>query len=184
MYSRFSFNGAPNEAFRPGPFELRVEGGIGAFAAPRPQLLLVSSAGVERNARIGDDEAARKRDIPIVQLNPGGVLNWKFAGEAAVRASGLAYCVVRPTGMSDDAGGTGPALLEASQGDRISGKITRGEVAAVLASVRYTVSAPPSVGFGRTGSSAKVSEIGTSTPVSPLGTAIAMTQPPLPNTWA
>lgn len=27
---------------------------------------------VERNAVIGDDEAARKKDIPIVQLNPGG----------------------------------------------------------------------------------------------------------------
>jgi hypothetical protein len=26
---------------------------------------------VERNALIGDDEAARKADIPIVQLNPG-----------------------------------------------------------------------------------------------------------------
>ena len=32
---------------------------------------MVSSAGVERNARIGDDEEKRKKDIPIVQLNPG-----------------------------------------------------------------------------------------------------------------
>lgn len=132
VYSRFAFNGFPNEAYAPGAFELRLEGGIGAFRAPRPQLVLVSSAGVERNARIGDDEEARKRDIPIVQLNPGGVLNHKYAGEAAVRASGLAYCVVRPTGMSDDGGGGGPALLEASQGDRISGKIARSEVAAVV----------------------------------------------------
>lgn len=36
------------------------------------QVILVSSAGVERNAKIGDDEEARKKDIPIVQLNPGG----------------------------------------------------------------------------------------------------------------
>lgn len=33
---------------------------------------MVSTAAVERNAIIGDDEVARKADIPIVQLNPGG----------------------------------------------------------------------------------------------------------------
>lgn len=30
-----------------------------------------TSAGVERNAIIGDDAAARKADIPIIQLNHG-----------------------------------------------------------------------------------------------------------------
>ncbi|GFH14890.1 uncharacterized protein HaLaN_11023, partial [Haematococcus lacustris] len=34
-----------------------------------------SDPKVERNAIIGDDAEARKRDIPIVQLNPGGTLN-------------------------------------------------------------------------------------------------------------
>ena len=38
---------------------------------PRPAIVFVTSAGVERNAKIGDDETARKADIPIVQLNPG-----------------------------------------------------------------------------------------------------------------
>lgn len=133
VYSRFAFNGFPNDAYTPGPFEIQFEGGIRAYKAPRPQLILVSSAGVERNARIGDDLEARKKDIPIVQLNPGGVLNHKYTGEAAVRASGLSYAVIRPTGMSDDAGAEGPALLEASQGDRISGKVARSDVAAVVA---------------------------------------------------
>lgn len=41
---------------------------------------------------------ARKRDIPIVQLNPGGTLNHKYAGETAVRGSGLPYSVLRSTG--------------------------------------------------------------------------------------
>ena len=41
---------------------------------------------------------ARKRDIPIVQLNPGGTLNHKYAGETAVRGSGLPYSVIRSTG--------------------------------------------------------------------------------------
>jgi len=57
---------------------------------------------VERNARIGDDAAARKADIPIVQLNPGGTLNHKYAGEAAVRGAGLPYAVIRSTGAARD----------------------------------------------------------------------------------
>ena len=82
-----------------GEFSIEIEGGISAYTAPRPALVLVSSAGTERNAIIGDDIRARAADIPIVQLNPGGTLNWKYKGEAAVRASGLPYCVVRPTGL-------------------------------------------------------------------------------------
>jgi len=39
---------------RAGPFELQIQGGIGAYSAPRPQLVVISSAGVERNAIIGE----------------------------------------------------------------------------------------------------------------------------------
>ena len=164
---------------------------------------------MERNAKVGNDEEARKKDIPIVQvrvgarvaslsgraascgacvrwategtstgahelpaclhlpacppaslllpvqLNPGGVLNHKYtggraacacvgplvmywrdlpcaapcrpadrvllplrapaAGEAAVRASGLAYSVLRPTGLTNESE-PGDFLLEAGQG--------------------------------------------------------------------
>lgn len=42
---------------------------------------------------------ARKKDIPILQLNPGGTLNHKYAGETAVRGSGLPYSVIRSTGV-------------------------------------------------------------------------------------
>lgn len=132
VYSRFSFNGFANPAFTPGPFKIEFKDGIQAYRKPRPQILLISSAGVERNALVGNDEEARKKEIPIVQLNPGGVLNYKYEGENAVRASGLPYAVIRPTGMSDNADGAGSALLEISQGDRITGKITRAEVAQVV----------------------------------------------------
>lgn len=64
-------------------------------------------AGVERNAIIGDDAAARKRDIPIVQLNPGGVLNYKYDAECALRASGLPYTIIRCTGVSVGGEGQG-----------------------------------------------------------------------------
>ena len=61
------------------------------------------SGGVERNAVIGDDAEARKADIPIVQLNPGGTLNYKYMGEAAVRGAGVPYTVIRSTGASTQA---------------------------------------------------------------------------------
>ena len=81
---------------------LQVFKGIQAYTEPRPALVFITSAGVERNANIGDDEAARKKDIPIVQLNPGGVLNHKYAGEWAVRTSELRYTVIRSTGDSPE----------------------------------------------------------------------------------
>ena len=62
-------------------------------------LVNVGSGGVERNAIIGDNAEARKADIPIVQLNPGGTLNYKYMGEAAVRGTGLPYTVIRSTGV-------------------------------------------------------------------------------------
>ena len=46
----------------------RSGAGVRGFSEPRPALVFVTSAGVERNALIGDDEAARKADIPIVQV--------------------------------------------------------------------------------------------------------------------
>ena len=47
----------------------QIRGGVQAFREARPALVFVTSAGVERNALIGDDEAARKADIPIVQAS-------------------------------------------------------------------------------------------------------------------
>jgi uncharacterized protein YbjT (DUF2867 family) len=132
VLSRFEFNGLPNYSFRPGAFKLEVAH-IAAWAAPRPALVLLSSAGTERNARIGDDAAARKLDIPIIQLNPGGAMNWKYRGESAFRfaAGGLPYAIIRPTGL--DAGAETAARLELGQGDVFAGRVSRAEVALVAA---------------------------------------------------
>ncbi|CAG9466729.1 unnamed protein product [Pedinophyceae sp. YPF-701] len=136
VYSRFSFNKAANPYCWPGPFQLDIAAsGIQGFRSPRTQVVLLSSAAVERNARVGDDAEARDKEIPIVKLNPGGVLNWKYKGENAVRRSGLRYAVVRSTGMlRDDEQEGGPFLIEARQGDEISGAISRPELAQVLMS--------------------------------------------------
>ncbi|KAK9845099.1 hypothetical protein WJX74_010569 [Apatococcus lobatus] len=131
-HSRFSFNGLPNPRFHDGAFTMEVVGGLHAWRAPRTEVLLVSSAAVERNARIGNDAAARKADIPIVQLNPGGVLNQKYAGETALRSSGAAYTILRPVGLSREKEEES-FELEASQGDRIVGIISRQEVAVLTA---------------------------------------------------
>ncbi|KAG1657278.1 hypothetical protein FOA52_005472 [Chlamydomonas sp. UWO 241] len=131
VLSRFEFNGMPNPCFATGTWKLDMDGGLKAYSATRPQIVMISSAGVERNAIIGDDEAARAADIPIVQLNPGGTLNYKYEAEVAMRAAGFPYCVIRSTGMIDSSEG-GPFLLEADQGDVISGYMGRDEVADII----------------------------------------------------
>lgn len=73
-------------------------GAISGYKEAKPSVVMVTSAGVERNAWIGDNDELRVQDIPIVQLNPTGTLNWKYKGELAVRACGLPYAVIRPVG--------------------------------------------------------------------------------------
>ncbi|MEW5303776.1 MAG: hypothetical protein WDW36_006435 [Sanguina aurantia] len=142
VLSRFEFNKMPNPKHLPGAFELQVEGGLGVFSTPRPQILQISSAGVERNAIIGDDLELRKLDIPIIQLNPGGTLNHKYSAEVAVRASGYPYTVVRFTGTIDSNEG-GPYLMEADQGDVIIGQLSRDDAADVIVAA---LADPESVG--------------------------------------
>lgn len=127
--SRFDFNGMANPKFSPEPFRLEIQGGIDVYKAVRPRVVLLSAAGVERNAIIGDDKEKRKGQIPIIKLNPGGVLNYKYDGENALRSSGVPYAVVRSTGFKED---LGDSLLEASQGDTIIGVMSRDDVASTL----------------------------------------------------
>ncbi len=62
--------------------------------------------------------------------NFGRVLDWKLKGENAVRESGLAYTIIRPGGLTDDSGGASGILID--QGDKISGRISRNDVAAAV----------------------------------------------------
>jgi uncharacterized protein YbjT (DUF2867 family) len=87
-----------------------------AAAAKLDQLVIVSSAGVTRKDHILN----RKFD---------NVLVWKGKGEAAVRASGVPYTIVRPGGLTDKPGGQHGVRLE--QGDRGTGFIPRADVARV-----------------------------------------------------
>lgn len=82
------------------------------------QIVLVSSMGVT------DPDAPLNRMFDNILL-------WKFKGEEAVRNSGVPYTIVRPGGLSNDAGGQ--KLIKVMQGDPrdVRGRIPRADVAAI-----------------------------------------------------
>ncbi len=69
--------------------------------------------------------AVTKPDHPLNQF--GRVLEWKLQGENALRASGLSYTIIRPGGLTNNSGGSKRLLV--SQGDHITGMISREDVA-------------------------------------------------------
>lgn len=103
-----------------------------------PKVVMLSSAGVSRPSW---DEAKKAKyrgcaDIPIVRLNPFGILDVKAESEEKLRQSGVNYCIVRPTGLNDQwPAGSRPLF---SQGDVAVGRINRKDVAKVLCDVLST----------------------------------------------
>jgi uncharacterized protein YbjT (DUF2867 family) len=85
-----------------------------AAAAKIRQIVIVSSSG-----------ATQKDNILNRLFN--NVLVWKFRGEEAVRASGIAYTIIRPGGLTNDGPGQKPIVF--AQGDKLSGTISRADVA-------------------------------------------------------
>ena len=82
------------------------------------------AAGVEHFVLVSSISVTRPEN-PLNKF--GRVLDWKLAGENALRASGLNYSVVRPGGLSDRP--SGQVSLQFDQGDRISGMVGRADVA-------------------------------------------------------
>ncbi|HEX5692290.1 MAG TPA: NAD(P)H-binding protein, partial [Roseiflexaceae bacterium] len=83
------------------------------------------AAGVERMLLISSIGATRP-EHPLNRF--GRVLDAKLAGEETLRASKLMYTIIRPGGLIDESGGQ-PLRLD--QGDTISGRISRADVARV-----------------------------------------------------
>lgn len=100
-----------------------------------PKVVMLSSAGVTR-PQWEDDKKEKFRgcaDIPIVRLNPFGILDIKAESEETLRETGVNYCIVRPTGLNDEwPSGARPLF---SQGDVAVGRINRLDVAKVLVDV-------------------------------------------------
>ncbi|CAE8615506.1 unnamed protein product [Polarella glacialis] len=95
-----------------------------------PKVVMVSSAAVTRP--MWSEEKKQRlpgcADIPIVRLNPDGILDKKVKAEDVLRESSARYSVVRPVGLKDEWRGR-PVL---TQGDVAVGRISRADLAKVL----------------------------------------------------
>jgi len=126
-----------------------------------PNVVMLSSAGTTRP---GWDENKKEKfkgcaDIPIVRLNPFGILGLKEESETQLRETGANYCIVRPCGLNDNwPEGARPVF---SQGDVAVGRINRKDLAKILCDVLSLPEAckktfeviglagyPPSLGIG------------------------------------
>lgn len=108
-----------------------------------PKVVMCSAAGVTRP--VWDAEKKKQfagaADIPIVRLNPFGILDVKRESEEKLRQSGTDYCIVRPVGLNDKwPAGSRPVF---TQGDVAVGRISRIDLAKVLVDV---LSAPEAAG--------------------------------------
>ncbi|KAL6629639.1 hypothetical protein ACP70R_029404 [Stipagrostis hirtigluma subsp. patula] len=132
MFSKFEYDGKLNPTFTEGPFELPFSSIRAYINEPiTPRLVHVSSAGVTRPERPGLDLS---KQPPAVRLNKelGSILTYKlkvsFQGEDLIRESGIPYTIVRPCALTEEPAG---ADLIFDQGDNITGKISREEVARI-----------------------------------------------------
>jgi NAD(P)H-binding len=108
-----------------------------------PKLVMCSSAGVTRTtwSKEKKEKFAGCADIPIVRLNPFGILDRKRESEVKLREISSDYCIVRPCGLNDQwPAGSRPML---SQGDVAVGRLNRKDLATVLVDV---LSAPEATG--------------------------------------
>lgn len=128
MFSKFEYDGKLNPTFKEGPFQLPLSQIRAYIKEPiTPRFVHVGSAGVTRPERPGLDLS---KQPPAVRLNKelGFILTFKLKGEDLVRESGIPYTIVRPCALTEEPAG---ADLIFDQGDNITGKISREEVARI-----------------------------------------------------
>ncbi|KAF6001457.1 hypothetical protein F1559_001360 [Cyanidiococcus yangmingshanensis] len=137
VYSKVAIGGGPAIDFMPGSFRLACRR-ISAYRQVPPRLIVLSSAAVTRPywSPLKRQAYPELAQVPIVKLNPFGVLGHKLAGEDAVRtlvshrsSLGAPYTIVRAVGLNDgdDPSFPGAATgeLRFGQGDLMVGKISR-----------------------------------------------------------
>lgn len=140
MFSKFEYDGILNPTFTEGPFELPFSSIRAYINEPiTPRFVHVSSAGVTRPERPGLDLS---KQPPAVRLNKelGSILTFKLKGEDLIRESGIPYTIVRPCALTEEPAG---ADLMFDQGDNITGKISREEVARICVAA---LASPDAVG--------------------------------------
>ncbi|PQQ03419.1 uncharacterized protein Pyn_33879 [Prunus yedoensis var. nudiflora] len=128
MFSKFEYDGKLNPTFVEGPFKLPLSSISAYLKEPiTPRFVHVGSAGVTRPNRPGLDLS---KQPPAVRLNKelDFILTFKLKGEDLIRESGIPYTIVRPCALTEEPAG---ADLIFDQGDNITGKISREEVAQI-----------------------------------------------------
>ncbi|XP_024160064.1 protein HIGH CHLOROPHYLL FLUORESCENCE PHENOTYPE 173, chloroplastic isoform X1 [Rosa chinensis] len=128
MFSKFEYDGKLNPTFVEGEFKLPVSSIRAYLKDPiTPRFVHVGSAGVTRPERPGLDLS---KQPPAVRLNKelDFILTFKLKGEDLIRESGIPYTIVRPCALTEEPAG---ADLIFDQGDNITGKISREEVAQI-----------------------------------------------------
>ncbi|BFG27971.1 hypothetical protein CerSpe_142450 [Prunus speciosa] len=128
MFSKFEYDGKLNPTFVEGPFKLPLSSIRAYLKEPiTPRFVHVGSAGVTRPNRPGLDLS---KQPPAVRLNKelDFILTFKLKGEDLIRESGIPYTIVRPCALTEEPAG---ADLIFDQGDNITGKISREEVAQI-----------------------------------------------------
>ncbi|KMZ70557.1 NADH:ubiquinone oxidoreductase complex I intermediate-associatedprotein 30 [Zostera marina] len=132
MFSKFEFDGKLNPTFKEGAFELPLSSIKAYIKEPiTPRFVHVGSAGVTRTDRPGLDLS---KQPPAVRLNKelGSILTYKLKGEDLIRESGIPYAIVRPCALTEEPAG---ADLIFDQGDNITGKISREEIAQICIAI-------------------------------------------------
>ncbi|KAJ4976107.1 hypothetical protein NE237_001213 [Protea cynaroides] len=128
MFSKFEYDGKLNPTFVEGEFQLPVSSVKAYIQDPvTPRFVHVGSAGVTRPDR---PELDLSKQPPAVRLNKelGFILTFKLKGEDLIRESGIPYTIVRPCALTEEPAG---ADIIFDQGDNITGKISREEVARI-----------------------------------------------------
>ncbi|PON80624.1 Hopanoid-associated sugar epimerase [Parasponia andersonii] len=128
MFSKFEYDGQLNPTFVEGAFQLPISSIRAYIKDPvTPRFVHVSSAGVTRPGRPGLDLS---KQPPAVRLNKelDFILTFKLKGEDLIRENGIPYAIVRPCALTEEPAG---ADLIFDQGDNITGKISRDEIARI-----------------------------------------------------
>ncbi|KAE8653210.1 protein HIGH CHLOROPHYLL FLUORESCENCE PHENOTYPE 173, chloroplastic isoform X1 [Cucumis sativus] len=128
MFSKFEYDGKLNPTFVEGPFQLPLSSIRAYIKDPiTPRFVHVSSAGVTRPERPGLDLS---KQPPAVRLNKelDFILTFKLKGEDLIRESGIPYAIIRPCALTEEPAG---ADLIFDQGDNITGKVSREEIARI-----------------------------------------------------
>mmetsp|Transcript_25463 Transcript_25463/g.39975 ORF Transcript_25463/g.39975 Transcript_25463/m.39975 type:complete len:412 (+) Transcript_25463:109-1344(+) len=103
-----------------------------------PKVVMLSSAGVTRPDWTEEKKSALEgcAAIPIVRLNPFGILGVKKQSEEELRNCGTEYTIFRPGGLNDKWPKNSRPIF--SQGDVAVGRINREDVADILVDLLVT----------------------------------------------